>query len=120
MNRTKGRGKSTPKLDSKKIAGYLDEEKIVTEPQKSNNDRSYIEVASVSRRNRRKKRIYALDAKRLRGYVLMETIKGRDFFHCVYLGARCTKNFWRRVRGYRIGTRKSKKYKFMIYFYEKK
>lgn len=109
-----------PKLESKKIAGYLDEQKIVTAPQQSNDGRNYIEVASVSRRNRRKKRVYALHAKELKGYTLMETVRAKDFFHCIYLGARCTRNFWKRVHGYRIGTHKHAKYKFVIYFYEKK
>ena len=120
MTHSKGISKVPPKLESKKIAGYLDEQKIVTVPQPSNDGRIYIEVASVSRHNRRKKRVYALNAKKLRGYILMEKIKGRDFFHCVYLGARCTKDFWKRVRGYRVGTQRRAKHKFVIYFYEKK
>lgn len=105
-------------VDSRKIAGYLGAEKIVTAPQQTTDGRNYIEVSSVSRRKRRKKRVYALEKAELQEYVVIETFRGDDFFHCVYLGARCTKDFWKRVRGFRINKRKSSKYKFSISFYE--
>ncbi len=106
-------------VEFREIAGYLDGQKRVSAPQQLKDGRSYMEVASVKRRNRRKKRVYALEKEELEEYSLIETFKGKDFFHCVYLAARCTRDFWKRVRGYRISTRKHKGYKFVIYFYEK-
>ena len=120
MTRSKGTDKESAKTSSKKIADYADVEKIITGPKQLKNGKEYIEVASVSKTNRRKKRIYALTTNDLYKYRLVDTVKGKDFFRCVYLGARCNKGFWKRVRGYIVITRKSGKYKFVVSFYEKK
>ncbi len=120
MTRSKGTNKGSAKINFKKIADYVDTEKIVSAPKQTKDDRIYIEIVSSSKKNSRKKRIYALPVNGLRGYALIETVRGKDFFQCIYFGAKCTKNFWKRVCGYHIGTRKSAKYKFAVSFYEKK
>lgn len=100
----------------KKIADYSGAEKIVSGPNQLKNGRIYIEISSAS--GGRKKRIYAL--RDLRGYKLIETVKGKDFFECVYFGAKCTPDFWKRVCGYRIGVRRLKKHKLSVSFYQRK
>ena len=120
MTRSKGTDKELAKTCSKKIADYADVEKIITGPKQLKNGKEYIEVTAVSKTNRRKKRIYALAANDLSAYTLIDTVKGKDFFLCIYLGARCNKNFWKRIRGYHINARKYKKFKFAVSFYEKK
>lgn len=120
MTRSKGTDKESAKTNSKKIADYADVEKIITGPKQLKNGKEYIEVASVSKTSHRKKRIYALTTNDLQAYTLVDTAKGKDFFRCVYLSARCNKDFWKRVRGYHVSTHKSGKYKFAVSFYEKK
>lgn len=120
MARSKGTNKGSAKINFKKIADYVDTEKIITAPKQTKDGRNYIGVTSVSKRSPRKKRVYQLHVNDLQGYALIETVGGKDFFQCIYFSAKCTKGFWQRVCGYRVVTRKSPKYKFVVSFYERK
>lgn len=120
MARSKGTNKGSAKINFKKIADYSGAKKIVTAPKQTKDGKNYIEIISGSKKNPRKKRIYALSGKNLRGYKLIETTKGKDFFQCVYFAAKCIPHFWKRVSGYRVGVRRLKKHKLSVSFYEKK
>jgi hypothetical protein len=119
-------GKAEQLLDSKKItknlgAGITFTVKIA----QANRHRHYIEIVHYKKNGRRnKKMVYELlNIQEINKFAIMGIAYGMDLFHCIYIAAKHTRNFWQRVIAYSQGCEGapgSPFYKFVICFYEKK
>lgn len=120
-HRIKHIGKTLPLIDPLKVAKALGADTVITGQKQTKNGQNYIEIFSITKNNRRIKRIiYELDKNSAKKYTLLGTAEGMDFFHCIYLAGTHAKNFRKRVYGYCLEESCSPGCNFAISFYAKK
>lgn len=129
MTRIKDTGKKQPKikntgkmeslLDPIKIAKGVGASRVITDEKQTEGGKNYIELISVTKTGRKnKKRIWELNENNAKKLALIGTAGGESLFHCLYLAANHTKNFWDRVCGYRFGV--GTPFPYSISFYKKR
>ena len=118
---TRSKRKSEPLLSSIEIARALGAESVTSSQKRSSDGRSYIEVISIAKKGRiSKKRIYRLNKKVAKNFVLMVTVNGSNFLECIYLAGQTDwKDFWKQVCGYRHNKPNPPNYPHLISFYKK-
>ena len=119
---TRSKRKSEPLLSSIEVARALGADSVTSGQKRSRDGKNYIEVISIAKNGRvSKKRIYRLNKKVAKKYVLMVMVDGTNFLECIYRAGQTNwKDFWKQVCGYSSNKARSPNYPHLISFYKKK